>query len=120
MPLSASSSVPAGSSVSVDRWTTETKYLRVDSPQPVRLALRLLNYPAWRIEVNGSPAVSEPPADSDQVVVELPAGRSGVALRFIRTRDRTLGIVFSGFSFAVALLLLLARARRKTTIENEK
>jgi hypothetical protein len=120
LPPDASSSVPTAASVSVDRWRTETKDLHVESPQPVRLALRLLNYPAWRIEVNGSAAVSEPPADSDQVVVEVPAGQSRVALRFTRTGDRTLGIVLSAVSLAAALLLLLASARRKAKMENEK
>jgi hypothetical protein len=120
LPLNESAAVPAAASVSVDRWTTEAKELRVESAEPVRLALRLLNYPAWRIEVNGSSADSEPPADSDQIVVEVPAGHSRVAVRFTRTRDRTLGILLSLFSLVAILMSFLLDARRKTKTEDGK
>ena len=40
--------------VAVERWTPEDKIVNVESPQPARLALRLLNYPAWQVEVTGS------------------------------------------------------------------
>ncbi len=48
----ANSSAPQVS-LQIQRWTAERKRIQVDAPSPARIALRLLNYPAWRVEVNG-------------------------------------------------------------------
>jgi hypothetical protein len=106
LPVDDSGTVSAEAKITVERWTAEERALRVDSPEPVRLGLRLLNYPAWRVEVNGSPATPEPAADSDQMILELPSGQSRVSLRFIRTLDRTVGGILSVISLLVGLLLV--------------
>jgi len=87
---------------SAEDWQPERKVLVVDASGPVRAALRLLNYPAWRIRVNGVPTESESDADSGQMIVPLSAGKSRVEVRFARTLDRTIGGILSG----VAALLL--------------
>ena len=38
--------------IHVERWSAEQKEMRVTWREPSLLALRLLNYPAWRVEVN--------------------------------------------------------------------
>ena len=116
LPLTESSPVPSSAKIRVERWTAEQRELRVNSAEPVRLGLRLLNYPAWKVEVNGSSSVPEPAADSDQMILELPAGQSHVGLHFIRTRDRTLGGILSVVSLLVALALLFARFRTSLPI----
>jgi hypothetical protein len=78
------------------------KQLTVDSSQPVALVLRLMNYPAWRVEVNGSritPLADDP---TGRMVIAVPAGSSEVDVRFIRTPDRWLG---DGLSLAAFLSL---------------
>jgi hypothetical protein len=107
-------SLPAApeAKVSLDRWTAEERDLRVTAAAPVRLGLRLLNYPAWRVEVNGSPIVPESAADSDQMILELPAGESRVRAHFTRTGDRTLGGILSILSLLVALALFLLPIQR--------
>ena len=48
-----------GRHVQIQNWTAgRQRNLRVDSPAPARVALRLLNYPAWRVEVNGAAIVA--------------------------------------------------------------
>jgi hypothetical protein len=93
---------------SVEDWQPERKVLIADASGPVRAAVRLLNYPAWRIRVNGVPVESESDADSGQMIVPLPAGRSRVEVRFAQTPDRTVGGMLSGL--AAVLLAGMAGA----------
>jgi hypothetical protein len=84
----------------VDRWSPEDKEVSVSTHERFFLGLRLLNYPAWRVEVNGTTVTPESGEDYNQMIVPLPAGESHVRVRFTRTRDRTLG---GGLSLASAL-----------------
>lgn len=96
----------------VERWTPEDKTVQVDSPRPARLALRLLDYPAWRVEVNGSQVRPEHAEDFGQIIVPVPAGQLRVNVRFTRTRDRTAGIATSIASCLAAMLLLFVGKRK--------
>jgi len=98
--------------IRVQRWTAEEKALRVTSRGPLRLALRLLNYPAWRVEVNGTQVTPGSGENFSQMILPLRAGESHVVVRFTRTRDRTLGIYISGFSLLAALLYFSWPGRR--------
>jgi hypothetical protein len=90
----------------VERWTAEERIIRVETPEPARLALRLLNYPAWEIQVNDSMIRPESPTDTNQMVVPLPRGQSTIRVRFTRTLDRTTGLLLSLFSGVLSVTLL--------------
>src|SRR5262249_55040571 len=75
----------------VDRWTADHRVLRVSCADKVRVALRLVDYPAWRVTVNGTPATREHAPGTAQMIVPLPAGESRIEIRFTRTLDRTIG-----------------------------
>jgi hypothetical protein len=99
----------------VERWTPERKMvLVIESPQPTRLALRLLNYPAWRVEVNGSKVKPEHAEDSGQMVIPLPPGTALVTATFTRTPDRAIGVGVSVLSALAAIPLLLWRQKKHT------
>ena len=98
--------------IQVDRWTPEEKEISVSSRERFFLGLRLLNYPAWRTEVNGAAVVPQRGDDFNQMIVPVPAGESHVRVRFLRTLDRTLG---DGLSSASLMLALLLGARRRLT-----
>ncbi len=102
------SPAPVGK-IYVEQWSAERKDLRITSRQPVRLALRLLNYPAWRVQVNDAAVLPERTEESNQIIVPLAAGASHVIVRFIRTPDRTLGGVITGAGLLIALFLLIRR-----------
>lgn len=102
LPARDGSVPPSGAKVDVEGWTAEERVVRVRSPQPGRLGLRLLNYPAWRIELNGAVVSPEPPTDTSQMVVAVPAGQSLVKIIFVRTVDRTIGVLLSIISALVA------------------
>jgi len=85
-------------------WTAEAKELRVTSPRPMRLAIRLLDYPAWRVLVNGRPVKPQSRETTAQMILPLPAGTNRIELTFVRTLDRTVGSLLS----AVSTLALVA------------
>lgn len=103
--------------LAVLQWGPERKLLRVTSAQPLRVALRLLDYPAWRVEVNGKPVSVERPEQTAQMIVPLPAGTSLISVRFARTPDRTAGgLVSLGALFLTAVLFGLARVKLRAEI----
>jgi len=108
-------SPPVPAKVFFEEWTPESKSIRVTTPEPTRLALRLLNYPAWHVEVNGASVAPESADDTGQMIVDVPSGDSRVAVRFTRTRDRRLGGVVSLASLGI-LGLLIVRWRRSKAL----
>jgi hypothetical protein len=97
--------------VSVEKWTAEEKVLRVKARGPLWLALRLINYPAWRVEVNGREIASERADDYDQMIVPVAAGESRVRVLFTRTWDRTLAGVLTAASLLAAMFLMRRPSR---------
>jgi hypothetical protein len=76
------------------------------------VGLRLLDYPAWRVEVNGK-AVKPQHAETDgQLIVPLAPGTQRVTAKFVRTPDRTLGDVISLLAMLTLLALLNAGGLR--------
>ena len=78
------------------------KHFVVDSPRPVAIVLRLMNYPAWRVELNSTTVTPQSDDPTGRMVIALPAGRSDVDVRFVRTPDRWIG---DGVSLAAIVLL---------------
>ncbi len=111
LPHGISGKSLAGSSIRVQRWTAENHEILVMSGQSGRLALHLLNYPAWQVILNGAPIQPEKSEDSGQMIVPVPAGTSFVTVRFVRTADRTLGLLLSGLGVALAAFLLIKAPR---------
>jgi len=87
--------------VVIERWAPEHRLVRVTAHEPGRLALRLLNYPAWRILLNGNPVQAQHPDGTRQMIIAVPSGESGVRIDFTRTFDRRLGGAISIFSLVV-------------------
>ena len=98
--------------IHVDRWSPEDKEVSVSSRERFSLGLRLLNYPAWRAEVNGAAVTPRRGDDFSQMIVPMPAGESHVRVRFTRTPDRTLG---GSVSLASLLFIVWLGARRRPT-----
>ncbi len=96
----------------IERWTTEQKDIQVDALAPARIALRLLNYPAWRVEVNGKAVAAERRDDVNQMVIPVEAGSSRIRVRFARTWDRFWGAAVSAAAALLAALLLWLGRKR--------
>jgi hypothetical protein len=111
LPQNAEETPHPRAPVQVRTWTTERKDIHVDAQDSARLALRLLNYPAWQVEVNGRPIVPERMDDVNQMVIPVDPGSSDIRVRFVRTPDRTVGMLLSLLSALIAAILLLAFRR---------
>jgi hypothetical protein len=101
--------------VSLEESRPERKVFRVDTAVPARVVVRLLNYPAWNVRVNGVAIAPGADPKTDQMLVPIPAGKSMVEIRFARTIDRTIGAAVSGLAaLAISGLLYLEwRSRRR-------
>jgi hypothetical protein len=90
-------------------WGPTEKHFVVHAAKPESLGLRLFNYPAWQITVNGQPAAAQTAEVTGQMIIPILAGTNDVRVHFRRTTDRTIGDAISGVS-----LMLLAAAWIKT------
>ena len=100
--------------IAIERWAPEHRLVKVVTEKPGRLALHLLNYPAWRVLLNGNSVPAQHPDGTQQMIIPVPRGESEVQIDFMRTFDRTLGGVISIFSLMVWLIAWFwpGRARR--------
>ncbi|HWY05809.1 MAG TPA: 6-pyruvoyl-tetrahydropterin synthase-related protein [Candidatus Acidoferrales bacterium] len=105
---------PPNAKIQIETWRTDNHKVFVESSAPARVALRLLNYPAWQVTVNGKKVTPENPDNLDQMLVPIEAGKSEIQVRFVRTKDQTAGITLSIFSLLLASGLLAPRNSLKT------
>ena len=104
LPAEVSEGSAPKAEILIDQWTGEEKNVRVTSYGPLKIGLRLLDYPAWRVQLNGkltSPGRGE---TNSQMIFSLGPGTQRITVRFVRTPDRKVGIAIS----LAAVLILLA------------
>lgn len=88
--------VPAsGVKIHIDQWSGERREFAAETGSPVTLAVKLLNYPAWDVRVDGMPVHPTASHDSGQMLVTLPPGAHRVEIHFRRTWDRVAGNAIS-------------------------
>jgi hypothetical protein len=98
----------------VTRWTAEDRVVIAKSRQPAIVRLRLLQYPAWSVTVNGKSAKTERTASYDAILVPIPSGESRIEARFTQTKDRTVGGTISVLSVLAALVIAWTPKRQRT------
>ena len=103
-------------SVKYQNWTATQRTLTVSAKQRVSVILRLLNYPAWDVRVDGKHVQPGYVDTTGQMVLPLTAGIHQVDVRFRRTWDRTLGIWVS----LVGLILWVASLIRHRDTEAQR
>jgi hypothetical protein len=101
----------------VAEWTTEQKEIRVEAKEEARVALRLLNYPAWKVEANGTVIAPERMDDFNVMVIPVERGSWVIRVRFAQTIDRTIGIGVSLLGVMVTMGLLVWGKKRESGIE---
>ncbi len=104
----------AVTAVTVEASSAADYVFSVETPEPLRLPLKLIGYPAWQVEINETPAAVETLPQTGQIAVSVPAGQSRVRVHFARTRDRAAGAAISICAIVVALGVLLAGRKAQT------
>jgi 6-pyruvoyl-tetrahydropterin synthase related domain len=111
LPAIPSAKARPQAAIRVERWTAQDRILLVSARDPVRLAVRLLDYPAWRVTVNGAAVVPQHEGGIAAMILPLAAGVSHIEIRFSRTPDRTLGGLISLFALGLAVGLARSAGR---------
>jgi hypothetical protein len=93
----------------VEGWQAEYKFISIDSPQTLVLAVKLYPYPAWKATRNGAPISYVTDPCTAPMQIPLPAGHSDVILSFTHTPDRNLA---NAISLTTALVLIFFTYRR--------
>jgi len=85
----------------IDQWHAQSKVFSVEVRRSETLRLRLLNYPAWRVEVNGWSVLTTTRTITGELLVPVSAGVNRVTVRFVQTRDRFFGGCVSILSLVI-------------------
>jgi 6-pyruvoyl-tetrahydropterin synthase related domain len=109
-PASGAIVAAKGARIHVQQWHAEHKIITADSAIAIRIAPRLLAYPAWEVKVDGAPVRYDAAPETTQMIIPLPAGDHRMEIHFRRTWDRTAG---GAISLATALLLLAFSLSRR-------
>lgn len=98
--------------VHIERWGANEKRITTESATPVTLALRLLNYPGWRVQVDAKTVSPGAAPETAQMLIALPSGAHQVEVQFTSTWDRIAGAIISAiFAILLAAYMFFTRAR---------
>ncbi len=98
--------------LNIRHWTSESKEVEVRLNTPAYAVFRLMDYPAWQVEVNGtSPARQH--RDDGLLTVPLAEGQSIITVRYAATRDVKLGRALSLLALCVVIAILTETKRRR-------
>ena len=100
---------PQHAAIHVLQWNAESRLFTAEMSAPSSLALRLFNYPAWRVEVNGRVVTAGTEEGTGQMLIPVEAGANRVQLTFARTWDRAAG----GWISIASMVALLVWSLRK-------
>jgi hypothetical protein len=103
---------PAQAAIRVVDWGAERKEVSAEMSAADNLVLRLFNYPAWRVQVNGHEVAAGSDADTGEMLVPVEAGANRVQIVFVRTWDRKAGGWISLGALVFLLLFVLISIRR--------
>jgi hypothetical protein len=91
-------------------WGEAEKHFTVQAAAPQDITVRLFNYPAWDVVVNGKTTPTRTTDVTGLIIIPIAAGENDVHIHFRRTTDRAVGNVVSLISLAV-LVVAWAKTR---------
>jgi hypothetical protein len=106
----ATQEIPAG--LKVESWNADHMAAIVTAPQPGYAVLRFMDYPAWRVTVNGAQLANRIRRDDGLLVIPVNAGTTQIDVRWRTTRDEWAGIALSLVALAITLATGVMERRR--------
>jgi hypothetical protein len=101
----------ARAAIRILQWDAEAKSFTADMSASDQLAVKLFDYPAWRVEVNGHVVDVMPNQKTGQMLVPVDSGMNRVEIRFTHTWDRIAGGWISLVSvIGIAVSILMKKA----------
>jgi 6-pyruvoyl-tetrahydropterin synthase related domain len=97
--------------IHVQKWTTQTKEFTVETAKAQGLCLRLFNYPAWKVDVDGHRSATQSQAGTGEIVFSVGAGHHSVRVQFVPTSDRRIGECISVVAGAGVIIFLVFLAK---------
>lgn len=88
--------------VTFEGWNAENRTIQIESPAAGYAVLRLMDYPAWRVTLNGRTVELRPRRADGLMVIPLVAGSNKIGVRWKTTPD-----VFAGNALSLIALLVL-------------
>ncbi len=82
-------------------WDATEKHFVAHTDRTQKLTVRLFNYPAWKVVVNGKPTATQTTDVTGLMVIPVAAGQNDVHIYFARTADRLVGGIVSLISVIV-------------------
>jgi len=92
----------------IERWTAENRSLVVEAETPVRIRVRLLDYPGWGVFDNGVALSHGVDPASGAMLLDVSPGQHQIEITFRTTPWRTLALILSFGSGIVLLGMSLA------------
>ena len=97
----------------IQKWNAQSRLFSVQTDQPEKIVLRLFNYPAWRVEINGRAIPAGTRYVTGQMVIPVETGTNSVRITFTRTWDRTIGAIISSIALVLVIAIEWIRRRRE-------
>jgi len=101
---------PAHAAIHVLQWSAEKRVFTAEMAAPDNVVLKLFNYPAWRVQVNGDVVVPGVVESTGQMLVPVQAGVNRVEIILARTWDRRAGMWISCIA-AIFVIVMLWKGR---------
>ncbi|MGH9512826.1 MAG: 6-pyruvoyl-tetrahydropterin synthase-related protein [Terriglobales bacterium] len=92
--------------IHIQEWDARSKLLTAQTRVPAKIYLRLFNYPAWKVEINGRAIATETRDVTGQMVVPLQPGMNRVSITFATMWDRKIGMLVSLLTLLISITLL--------------
>jgi hypothetical protein len=100
--------------VDVKQWNAEHWEVSVVTPETSYAVLRLMDYPSWRVTVDGRPVQGRPVRDDGLMTVPVAAGNHVMEVQWATTQDVLAGRVVSAISLlALAIVGVVERRGRR-------
>jgi hypothetical protein len=97
--------------IAIQKWNAESKVFSAHVESPGQLRLRLFNYPAWKVKVNGHTVQATTQPGTGEITIPVPAGNNAIEVTFTRTPDRMVGAILSMLALLFVIFLFIRRAQ---------